>query len=538
MRTWRKGLSGLASVRLNPLSTDWLFPFLALVSLVVLALLARHTSTDPSVSGRWSWRYAALLAFQGMLTAALLVISVPGVRATLLRRSAWKGTRREAWSILIAGLAFLPLLWLLLRKVLFVERDPVFALFASLILMVVVTIVTTFMWKCGASSLIVSLPPFLPLILFLLLAGQLLLTTHFSGQVPAFHWQDESRIVGNSLRQFAFPDRFVLLLPDRNASTWFYFLGYWFLGGAWMNLVGAGVQQLRFLNFLVAWLGVPFLFLTARRLFGHVAALIAAVCGILFPIHFVSARADIWVATATTIAFCCFVAARDPGATRIRLPSFLCGALALSAIDGHPYGSTFALMFCLLHAPPFLRMLRRRAGSNERKMLAGFLAGFSAYALAWFTYHVVLPGVNPATLPDVIKATMDLESSLGAATHGTGLTIENLIKFVQLLLYLNPYVFVTSTLGLLVTLRYGGVRGKSSLLVAIGAGAIILLTLAHFTKFYAVFWLPFMCLWTGFGFSMLFSSPARPDGRDRRQLTLGGAFSGAGPGFALHNSGF
>ena len=524
MRTWHKGLSRTANAGLNPLSMKWVFPVLTLVSLVVLLLLARHTSTDPSVSGRWSWRFATLLAFQGSVTIALLVISIPGVNATLLRRSAWKGTGREAWSVLIAGLAFLPLLWLLLRKVLFVEKDPVIALFASLILMAAVAIVTTIMWKCGAASLNVSLPPFLPLILLLLLAGQLLLTAHFSGQVPAFHLSDETRIVGNSLRQFAFPDRFVLLLPDRNASTWFYFQGFWVLGGAWMKLVGAGVQQLRFLNILVAWLGIPFLFLTARRLFGHFPALVVAVCGIVFSIHFVSARTDIWVATATTIAFYCFVAARDPGATRIRLLSFLCGALALSAIDGHPYGSTFALMFCLLHAPICWRMLRGIAGSKEKKVLAGFLAGFSVYSLAWFMYHVVLPGINPATLPDVIRATMDIETSLGEATHGTGLTIENLIKFVQLFLYSNPYVFVTSLLGLVVTLRHGGVHGRSSLLVAFGAGAMVLLTLAHVTKFYAVFWLPFMCLWTGVGIAALFSTPAKPVGRDGRQVKLGALY--------------
>lgn len=505
-------------------SRKYFFPLLTTASLVVSLLLARHTSSDPSVLGRWSWRFATLVAFQVTVTVALLIISIPGVNALLQRRSAWTGTRRQAWYVLIAGLAFLPLLWLLLRRVLFVEKDPVVALFASLILMTVVAIVTTIMWQSGAASLIVSLPPFLPLLLLLLFAGQLLLTAHFSGQSPTIVLTDETRIVGASLRQFAFPDRFVLLHPDRNASTWFYFQGYWVLGGAWMNFLGAGVQQLRFLNTLVAWLGIPFLFVTARRLFGHFPALIAAVCGIVFPIHFVSARSDIWVATATIIAFYCFVAARNPKASRVRLLSFICGALALSAIDGHPYGSAFALMFCLLHVPMFLRLVRRRAPGNERKALTGFLAGFSVYSLAWFMYHVILPGVNPATLPAVIEATMDIETSRGAATHGTGPTIENLIKFVQLLLYSNPYVFVTSSLGLLVTLRYGGANGKSSLFVALGAGTIILLTLAHFTKSYAVFWLPFMCLWTGAGLAGLFRSPEKPEDRDERQLTLGALY--------------
>ncbi len=239
-----------AALRLT--SSGTFFPVLAASSLIVLLLLARHTSTDPAHFGRWSSRFASLLVFQCLLTVAFGVLCVPSARAFLLRPSPWRGPRRQAWLLLFAGLAALPVLYLTLRKVLFPEQDPVFTLFANLLNVAVVAIVAYVMWRKGTSALTVPLPSTLPLLLLLLFVGQLLLTALFSGQVPSIDLPDESRVVGNALRQFALPDRFVLLHAERNASTWFYFQGFWVLTGAWMEIVGAGIEQARTLNLLVA----------------------------------------------------------------------------------------------------------------------------------------------------------------------------------------------------------------------------------------------------------------------------------------------
>ena len=252
MRTWLKRLIGRANTGSIPVSQNNIFPLLAAVSFIILLLLARHTSTDPTVFGRWSPRYASLLAFQGMITIALALASIPALKSLLLRRAERTGSRRKAWNLLIAGLALLPALWLLMRKVLFPAPDPVLALFASLILVAAVAMVTAVMWYSGATALTVSLSPYTPLLLLLLIAGQLFLTALFSGQVPPFDLVDEIQIIGNSLRQFALPDRFIHLLPELNAATSIYFKGYWFFAGAWMSHFGAGIQQLRFLNLLVA----------------------------------------------------------------------------------------------------------------------------------------------------------------------------------------------------------------------------------------------------------------------------------------------
>ncbi|MCY3947017.1 MAG: glycosyltransferase family 39 protein [Anaerolineaceae bacterium] len=524
MRMWRKGPFRRASADFNPVSLKRIIRLLALVSLFILLLLARHTSTEPTILGRWSSRYAGLLAFQSTITIALALAGIPALISRLQRRSGWTGSQRKAWSLLIAGLLLLPALWLLLRKVFIPGPDPVFALLAGLILVSTVTVLTAVMWWSGATELTVSLSPYAPLLVLLLIVVQLLLSAFYTGQVPSFDLVDEINQIGHGLRQFALPERFVQLLPERNATTWFRFQGYWFFTGAWMSHFGAGIQQLRFLNLLVAWMGVPFIYLTARRLFGHVPALIAAVCGIVFPMHFVTTRADVWVATATAIALYCYVSARNPGASRAFWASFFCGLVALSAIDGHVFGAAFALMFCLLHLQMFLRILAGRACRQEKRIVTGFLAGLLVYALVLYSYHVLLPGIDPATVAEAIQANLETERGFGESSYGTGPTTGNLLKSLQFFLYKNPYVFVSSLLGLLVVLRLGRSIDKTSLIVATGAGMAIFLNLAHASKYYVVFWFPFLCLWTGVGLAKLFPFPARSEIRDWRIMSLGTLF--------------
>ena len=521
MKAWRRGGSGRAGSGLNPVSLKNIFPLLALASLFILLLLARHTSTEPTVFGRWSSRYAALLAFQGAMTIALALAAVPALKSRLQRRSLWTGSRRKAWSLPIAGLLLLPALWLLLRKVVVQDPDPVFALLAGLILVCAVALVTAVMWYSGVTDLTVSLPSRTPSLFLLLAFGQLILSAFHIGQVPSFDLVDEINHIGNALRQFALPERFIQLLPERNATTWFRFQGYWFFAGAWMSQFGAGIQQLRFLNLLVAWMGVPFVFLTARRLFGHVPALVAAVCGIVLPIHLVTTRSDVWVATATAIALYCHVSARNHRGSRAFWASFFCGLVALSAIDGHIYGAAFAFMFCLLHLPAFLRLLTGKNRRQEGMIVTGFLVGLLAYSLILYAYHVLLPGIDLATAAEAVQTTLETERGFGEISYGTGPTAGNLLKSLQFFLYKNPYAFITSLLGLFVMLRLGRGTDKTSLFLALGAGMLIFLTLAHASKYYVVFWFPFLCLWTGAGLARLLPRPVRTDDLEVRKLSLG-----------------
>ena len=158
-----------------------------------------------------------------------------------------------------------------------------------------------------------------------------------------------------------------MLDASRTADTWLYIPGLTPVYGAYMRVFGEGLLQLRFFSLLLAWLTTPFLYLIARKLYGRSAALISAVFGIALPLHLVSARSDVWVATATAMALWFHVCAHDPKARRPWLPGFLCGFIVFSAIDGHPYGAFFALVFTALNLFLFLSGLRSAGGGTAVK---------------------------------------------------------------------------------------------------------------------------------------------------------------------------
>ena len=505
--------------RLPDFPPSYYFRVLALASLIALLLLARHTSTRPTVLGRWSSGYSALLAVQAMWTIGLAVLCVPAWRARILRRALWSGSRGRAWALVGIGAAALPSLHVLLRRTLFADRNSLVVIFTGLALAAVFAVILLFLWRKGVSVLTATVS--IPLVLSALMICQLLLVATYLGRVPAFDVFDETLFVGNSLRQFELPERFVQVLADRNADTWFDFKGYWVPGGAWLKLTGAGLLQARLLNLVTAWVGMAFMSLAALKLTGQRAAFLTAACGIVLPLHFVMARSDVWVATACSIAFCCHVYGREPGAARLRLLNFACGFFALSAIDGHPYGLAFSLMYCLLYLGPLVRVIRRVATRHEEKVAIAFVAGCLSYLALWTGYHIVLPGIRASSIASLVRATLDYETSLGAARSGAGFNFSNLLRYFQASLFYNPYSTLLCLAALLLTLRYSPGSARLSLGIAGGAGLLILVFLAHFTPYYLVFWLPFMCLWLGTGLSGFDLTTEKSISHTRVQLSFG-----------------
>ena len=388
-----------------------------------------------------------------------------------------------------------------------------------MVLAAVFTLILLYLWRQGITALTATAS--VPLVLLVLMLCQLLLTATYLGKVPAFDVFDETFFVGNSQRQFEFPNRFIQVQADRNADTWFDFKGYWVLAGAWMKLTGAGLLQARLLNLVTAWVGIAFMSLAALKLTGRRAAFLTAVCGIVLPLHFVIARADVWVATVCSIAFCCHVYGRDPGASRVRFLNFACGLFALSAIDGHPYGLAFSFMYCLLYLGPLVRALRRVSTRHDERMAVAFVAGCFSYLALWACYHIVLPDIDPSSVPGLVQATLNYEASLGAARSGAGFNFSNLLRYLQSSLFYNPYSTLLCLAALLLTIRYSRVTARLSLTIAGGAGLLILIFLAHFTPHYLVFWLPFMCLWLGTGLAGPDQTAQNSNSRTKVQVTFG-----------------
>ena len=504
------------------LTTTTIFRVLAASGLVALFLMARHSSTEATVLGRWSSRYAFLLAFVTIATFLTALLINTSLRARIFRQNAVPLSKRHAWAMMAAGLAILPVLHMLVRSILASHEDRVGSLVVSLLLSAMAAILLLLMWRQGITSFLVSLqhPWLLVAVIF---GSQLVMSFLFQGQIPAIDTIDETRVIGNAIRQFHFPDRFILLDARRNSDTWFYIQGIWWFSGAWMNLFGAGLLQARFFNLIVAWIALPFLYLTARKLYNFPAALITVIFGIMLPMHFVTARGDVWVATATCIALYCHVHARDPVSRRPHLLSFLCGLVAVSAVDGHPYGVFFAVVLVLLRLSILLPALRTGLDRKEAREFLLFISGCLVYGIIWIGYHLFLPGVQLAELANLLQGAWNRETRLGEVRYGTGPTVLNLLKYVQLMLYLHPAFFVLSVPASLFALRRWRSTDGPVLFVTTGSLVLVFLFLAHFNAHYLIFWLPPLCLWSGVWLSGTFF-PGRALQHQEKQLSFGALY--------------
>ena len=514
----QKGIS-----QMQGMTTTSILRLLAIFGLITLLLMARHSSTEATVLGRWSSRYAFLLAFVTIATFLTALLINTSLRARIFRQNAVPLSKRQGWATMAAGLAILPVLHHVLHSWLASNEDRVIILFVSLSLASIAVVMLYLFHRTGIASKSVSLPD-ARLVLILLAVVYLLLAAQYIGQVPVVHFADEIRIVGNGLRLFSSPQEFVMVDASRTADTWLYILGFWPIYGAYMRVFGEGLLQLRFFNLLLAWLTTPFLYLIARKLYGRSAALISAVLGIALPLHLVTARSDVWVATATGIALCCHVYAHDSEARRPRLLSFLCGFLACSTIDGHPYGAFFAFMFTLLFLLKFLNGLRSAGDMSRGATLVGFMSGAAAYGLLWSGYHLALPGVHLTAIPDLISKTWAWEANIGSAQSGSGFRFTYLLKLLQSILYLQPYILMLFVPALLSGLRRRKTTDGPLLIIAAGSFAFVILTWAHFTQHYVLFWLPFLCLWPGALLSVFPGPGARLPACHSPQISFGALY--------------
>lgn len=323
---------------------------------------------------------------------------------------------------------------------------------------------------------------------------QLLQIALWIGLAPQVHRQSDLLHLNLAVRQ-ASDIRSFILTPDRNAETWFSnFQMVWPVAGHYMRLFGVGINQARFFCLLMSALALPFIGLSARRLYGNTAAFCAVAVGIAIPLQYNWVRADGWVATATAIALYAMLRAKDPG--RFRLWSFISGVAATSAVEGHVYGGAFSVTFCVLWLLRWLRD-RRQGESGATQAFGCFVAGCLIFTLLWASYHIALPGTALSDVPDLLRETWEWEVNTSNPTGQVGLTPANTLLQLKIYLYSAPAELILLAIVLVAALIRRNAADRLLLSLAGGALAIVGLFLAHVNDFYLVFAFPFFAIWFG-----------------------------------------
>ena len=269
------------------------------------------------------------------------------------------------------------------------------------------------------------------------------------------------------------------------------------VSGSVQLLIGAGWLQARAFYLVIGVLTSPFVYLTAKRLYGSIAGWSAALLAFYIPLHYNWARAEIWVTTATAIAIYCYFSSHGDDTKRVKVASFACGFFIVSTIDGHFYGIVFAIVFCLLHLWEQLRHFRRYRW-RLKPAFTYFILGCAAYSIFWLWYHVYLPGIHLGDIPRLLTQNYAWELQV-YSTGKTGIVkiLEDAFRMLRWYISQQPHELFLCVF--LVAMAIGRRRRADRILLSIFIGSVLIFfsIIAHPNKHYHVFWMPFLAIWFG-----------------------------------------
>ena len=471
---------------------------LALVCFLLFCVMALRSNVQVSILGRYSLRdFIYLLNMLG-LAICLWLLSIPSIRERILRKAPGELSQRKVNLIVCAGIFLIPVIYPLIR---FISQGHsltfAFRYMINVLSILCVLLLAVFLHRYRQLRADFRGISWRWILLLLFLFHIVIIALVF-GDIPGIDHVDELLDTGNSIHNVRNLGSFPSLRPgERDSGTWLNNPFMWLVSGAVQLLIGAGWLQARAFYLVVGALACPFVYLTAKRLYGSIAGWSAALLAFYIPLHYNWARADIWVTTATAIAIYCYFSSRDIDTKRARVASFACGFFIVSTIDGHFYGIAFAIVFCLLHAWEQLRHFRRHSW-RLKPAFTYFVLGCAAYSLFWLWYHVYLPGVYLEEIPRLFAQNYSWEAQV-FSTSKTGIVriLENAYLLLRRYFHQQPqelflYIF-------LIAMAIGRRKRVDLILLSIFIGSVLIfgIIMAHHNKYYFVFWMPFLAIWFG-----------------------------------------
>ena len=468
---------------------------LALVCFLLFCVMALRSSVQASILGRYSLRYFIYLLTMLGLAICLGLLSIPSIRERILRKAPGELSQRAVNLIVYAGILSIPVVYPLIRFISQKYSWPfVFRHMISVLSILCILALAVFLHRYRQLRADFRGISWRWIILLLFLFHVVIIASVF-GDIPAIDSIDEPTDTGNSILNARNFGVLSSLHAERSNTTWLNNPYMWVISGAFQLLIGAGWLQARAFYLVIGMLACPFVYLTAKRLYGSIAGWTAALLAFYIPLHYNWARADIWVATATAIAIYCYFSITESDAKRTRVASFACGFFIVSTIDGHFYGMAFVIAFCLLHVWEQLRHFRQHSW-RLKPAFTYFVLGCGHYSLFWLWYHVYLPGVYLEDIPSLFTQTYSWEVFSTSKT-GIARILENAYLLLRRYIRQQPqemflYIF-------LIAMAIRRKKRADLILLSIFSGSWLIFSsiMAHPNKYYFVFWMPFLAVWFG-----------------------------------------
>ena len=446
--------------------------------------MALRSNVQVSILGRYSLRdFIYLLNMLG-LAICLGLLSIPAIRERILRKAPGELSQRKVNLIVCAGIFLIPVIYPLIR---FISQGHsltfAFRYMINVLSILCILALTVFLHRYRQLSTDFRGISWRWIILLLFLFHVVLIALVF-GNVPELYLADTPLTTGNSILQTRNFGSFPNLHTERSSTAWLNNPFLWVISGSFQLMIGVGWLQARAFYLVIGMLACPFVYLTAKRLYGSIAGWTAALLAFYIPLHYNWARADIWVATATAIAIYCYFSSHGDDTKRVKVASFACGFFIVSTIDGHFYGIAFAIVFCLLYVWAQLRHFRHH-NWRLKPAFTYFVLGCAAYSLFWLWYHVYLPGVYLEEIPRLFAQNYSWEAQV-FSTSKTGIVriLENAYLLLRRYFHQQPqelflYIF-------LIAMAIGRRKRVDLILLSIFIGSVLIfgIIMAHHNKYY------------------------------------------------------
>ena len=478
------------SVLGNKIRITWMLRLIALALFSLFILMSLRTSENASILGRYSPQYLGYLVEILVYSIGFGIFSITKIRSGILKRIDSEISDTRSNLLVVAAVLAMPILYLI-SELAGINHYIRY----SLLLMIPPLIVVWLVYRNGKFDTPFALVRW-HVIVILFLALQFFVIIHLFGETPRIIDVDETLETGKAYLIYQNQGKPATFFPGRDAENWLNFPFLFWLSGAYQSLVGVGIFKARALFFGIGVASLPFIYGTAKRLYGTIAGWSAVLLAFSMLLHYNWARPDIWVVTATAISTYCFCVARADQTKQGLLSSLACGFFIVASIEGHFYGILFTIVFCFLHLYEQLAHMRKY-GWKIQTAFIGFVLGSSIAALLWFWYHIALPGIQLSDIYRLFNLTYTWESTHITGQEGFERVFYNIYK-----LFRHFYVQNNFELFLSIIVVSGAIlrrKKPDQFLLVVGGGSFLLLLLlmAHARASYFVFWMPLIAILFG-----------------------------------------
>lgn len=486
---------------------------LLILSVMAFLLMLGHRSDTGTILGRYSLSYGVMLG--------VTIISIVVIAAAWLRVQAagvpfikWQASPAILWGVLLCGSVALVAYYVFLPGA---REQPAIALFRAYSGGLLAVALCAVLVIGGGRQIAVSGRVKWGLIIFGIV-GAIVLSLPLIGRVPASLHFDEAWLTNWGWSMAVTGEPVTLMYPQHGAARAAALSSalYPVMGG-WLQIVGISLFNARLFYLLVAWTAAPFIYLTAREIYGKAAAFAALMIAVLLPLAHNYVRADPLIGTGLAASLYFFIMAEKSGARWRYLLAGFCAALML---EGHLLGLRYIVAWGVFLTVRYLWRIRER-GLYADAGYWSFVAGGVLFGLLFAVYHSVFWGVAPLDALGALTGGYETETTLGTST-----------PLDVTLLWLREFVVRhTAEAALLIAGIVGAVWRRTAydrlLLVLLFVGFIALIVLTpKYNFYYFVHHLPLVALLA----AALIAQAARrilPTDASLNLAAVGGTFAAA-----------